>query len=242
MDAEKAYVRPSENVTCPSQPCLTFNHYARESDQYFVDNTTFVFLSGIHRLDVQLHLVSVSNVAFLVFDEVQEDQETVQAFLNPSVNITWTDCDNIEISGLVFVLSGRSVLFPALVFCRTISSLSQLTLLGNGTLQSTAIFIESSQINLINMTVSGAKGVTGAAVYAVNSTVDFVGQNSFISNTATGEGVQYHYMIAFLTSLETFHLSEILPPLEVQCHSPVAGTTFTEIFYLSTILPLSMEV
>ena len=55
-NAEKAFVRPNTSVPCPSssQPCLTFNEYAQEVNQYFVDNTTFLFLPGTHELDVQL--------------------------------------------------------------------------------------------------------------------------------------------------------------------------------------------
>ena len=43
-----------ENFVCPSDfenqfvPCRLFNDYAREADQYFVDNTIFTFLPGTH--------------------------------------------------------------------------------------------------------------------------------------------------------------------------------------------------
>ena len=86
--AEKAFVRPSENMSCLSQPqCLTLNDYASEPNHYFVDNTTFLVLPGIHQLDIQLHLENVSDISFqLVNDEVQDD--TVKVFLGPLVNIT----------------------------------------------------------------------------------------------------------------------------------------------------------
>ena len=191
INAKRSFVRSSENASCPSQPCLPLNDYARESNQYFLDNTTFIFLPGIHRLDIQLRLKNVSSVAFItVFDEQQDD--TVRVFLSPSVNITLTDCDNIEISGLVFVLSGHSEeeLFSGLVLQRTTSVfLAHLTLFGNGSLQSTAIFLsDSSQITIYNVKVSGATSTDGSVLYALNSTIAFLGQNIFVNNTATDAG------------------------------------------------------
>ena len=188
-DAEKAFVTPSKNVTCPSQPCLTFSDYAREPNQYFKNNTTFMFLSGIHQLDIQLTLENVSDLTFLVSDKVWDD--TVQVFLNPLVNITWINCDSIEVSGLVFVLGGKSdgEFFSALVFHKTTSFLSNLTLIGNRTLQSTAILLnDSSQVKVNNMEAKGATSTNGAAIYAHNSTIDFLGQNIFVNNTATSDG------------------------------------------------------
>ena len=103
-NAEKAFVRPNTSVTCPSssQPCLTFNEYAQEVNQYFVDNTTFLFLPGTHELDVQLDLENLSNISFVP----SALNDIIQILLSPSVNITWTNCDNVEVSGLIFILSG----------------------------------------------------------------------------------------------------------------------------------------
>ena len=153
-NAENVFVRPSEfeDVTCPYQPCLTLNDYARETDQYIVDNTTFLFLPGIHQLDIQLYLENVSNTAFLVFDELQDD--TAQVFLSPLVSITWTDCDNIEL-GAWSLLSvdtrEKHSSFSGLVLQRTSSYrfLSQLTLFRNSKLKSTAIFLsDSNQVKI----------------------------------------------------------------------------------------------
>ena len=84
-----AYVRPSSanNVTCPDQPCLTFSDYAREKDHYFLDGTTFVFLPGVHQLDLQLWVENVSNLSLRFF----EKDASTQIFLDPKVNITWMD-------------------------------------------------------------------------------------------------------------------------------------------------------
>ena len=77
-----------------------------------------------------------------------------------------------------------------------ISHLSQLTLFGNGTAQSIAIF--SSQITISDVIVLGAKSSSGAAVIAYDSTVDILGQNAFINNTATasrGGAIELHNCI-----------------------------------------------
>ena len=56
-------------------------------------------------------------------------------------------------------------------------------------LQSTAIFLsDSNQIKISNMMVNGATGVNGSALYAQNSSTNFLGQNVFINNSATDIG------------------------------------------------------
>ena len=58
------YVRPfsAHNVTRPDQSCLTFNEYAREKDKYFLDGTSFIFLSGLHELSLQLWLETLQTL------------------------------------------------------------------------------------------------------------------------------------------------------------------------------------
>ena len=184
-----SFVTPSKNITCPAQPCLTLDEYARSADQFFRDNTTFHFLSGSHQLDTKLRLENVSNVVFTVFEN-----DTV-IHLTPLVNITWSDCSNTEVNGIVFILSGGDSivdpLFSALVFQRTSCFLSQLILLGNRSMQSTAIRTHSSQVKISDVMVLGATSLYGAALVAFNSTIDFLGHNIFINNTAAQGGAIY---------------------------------------------------
>ena len=132
INAKTVYIRPFENITCPTEPCLTFNDYATESDQFISDNTALILLPGDHLLDIQLQVENVSNISLSTLRDQLEN--SVRVFLSPLVNISWLDCDNVEISGLTFVLSGHSdtgSLFSALVFQSTASSLSQLIMLGH---------------------------------------------------------------------------------------------------------------
>ena len=215
--ARNNFVTPSKNITCPAHPCLTLNEYVREVDHYFIDNTTFNFLSGNHQLDNKLRLENVSNLVFTTIDVTQRD--TVQIIFSPLVNITWSDCSSIEVSGLVFALSGQAStadsFFIALVFQRTTCFLSQLTLLGNRGWHSTAIATYSSQAEFSDVIILEAMSLYGAALFAFNSTIVFLGHNKFINNTAVQGGAIYLFecicnSYGNLTFINNFAISSIL--------------------------------
>ena len=193
------YVRPNSeyNASCPSQPCLTFNEYAEAMEQYIVDNTTFIFLPGYHNLNMSLRIENTSGLVF------HADDNATQVLFSPLANITWADCDILKINNLVFVLSGNFDTrkhFSALVFIRTSCILSDLLLVSNSTLQSTAIRTAYSQVNITNLTVIGARSLLGAAVFTFNSTITFSGQNLFVNNTAAQGGA-----IDFVETVSTFY-------------------------------------
>ena len=182
--AKEVFVTSSDNVTCSSKsPCLTLNKYAREADQYFVDNTTFIFLPGVHHLDLQLNLENLSNVTFLGSYEV----EVTQILFNNGSNITWTNCMNVKVSNFVININGlmesEEAFSAAFKFYRTRSTLSNLTVLGNN-----AFFARFSEVSVNNLHISGALCVRGSPLVAVNSIVNFYGNNSFINNTAIKGG------------------------------------------------------
>ena len=180
VNAELAFVRPNSSVSCASpqqRPCLTFNEYAEKVDQYFVDNTTFLFLPGTHELDTPLDLEGLSNVSFAPLNDLD-----AQIHLSPSANITWTNCEDIEISGFVFILSGQySVLsngYTELIFHNTSAVLASLTLTGNGT-RLFAFSLASSDLQISNLM---ADGISAPILYASDgSVITFYGHNA-ISN------------------------------------------------------------
>ena len=104
------------------------------------------------------------------------------------VNITWKNCNNITITGLEIHISGLVIdpSFSALAFQSTISYLSRMSFFGDDIfiLQS-AIRTHSSVVDFRDVMVSRATSVYGAALYAFNSTLKFMGQNHFTNNTAT---------------------------------------------------------
>ena len=185
------FVRPSnfENKTCQFNPCLPLNDYAREADHYFVDNTIFAFLSGTHELDIILDLRSLSNITLIAY----YGGKNVSLVFNPLVNMTWTNCINIQISDLNIVISGREIfpdtyIFATLVFNSTIGSLSRLIFCGNKSMSSTAVLMNESSIKITSLSVIGARSLQGAALHANSSTMDISGENVFINNHATNKG------------------------------------------------------
>ena len=115
LDPEEIFVRSfkldpencSSQVHCPR----TLNEYANEVDQYFLDNTTFTFMPGIHQLSIPLRLDGLSNVVLCAMDA---ENVTLQVNFNDSEsssstsnnNIVWTNCHNITIRGLNFNITG----------------------------------------------------------------------------------------------------------------------------------------
>ena len=189
--AQYYYVTPlvPENSTCPYQPCLMLSEYASEVDQYFVNESTFVFLPGTHALDNQLHIKNVSGIHFIAIDQRDSDAQPVKILFRLLANIVWTNCNDIEMSGFIFLSSGNSSqqsFYSVLVFEETTALLSHSLFLGNGSLlQWTAVSAESSEVKVSDVQVVGVTARAASALYAFNSTVDFVGNNSFVNNTAT---------------------------------------------------------
>lgn len=212
--AGQVYVRSLGNATCPTEPCLMLNEYARQADLYFIENTTFTFLPGTHNLGIHINIENMSGVQFCVFEENEHDLAHI--ILSPTINITWTDCEGIEISGLIFALSGdtstRAVSFSALVFERTNALLSDLILCGNGVLQSTAVRAISSQVKFNNIEIVGASGQVAAVLLASNSTLDFVGQNHFVNCISYSGGT-----IALVDSVSSFQWKRFIYP--EHCHT-----------------------
>ena len=182
------YMRPSGHIDCDSlQPCVTLTDYiANKSEQSIMDNTSLIFLAGTHSLDLPLNLVNVSNVSFV---KSLSETDTVRVLFSPLVNITFTDCDSVEMSGLTLVLNGQSGEdFSALVFERSNSIVSNFTLLGSNSVSRGLLLNDSSYIRFSNVYVSGTFSSQGAALYGISSTVVFHGENRFVDNRATYEG------------------------------------------------------
>ena len=207
LDPEEIFVRSfkldSENCSSQVHCPRTLNEYANEVDQYFLDNTTFTFMPGIHQLSVPLRLDGLSNVVLRAMDA---ENVTLQVTFSSSEstssstsnNIVWTNCHNITIRGLNFNITGLPYAFDdtsgesdisVLEFRQGSSSifLSDLTLRGSGRWR--AIWLQNvDQVTISSLSVSGAMSNDGSAVHATQSSVDFFGHNSFMDNMATRRG------------------------------------------------------
>ena len=140
-------------------------------------------------MDIALHLENVSNLRMMALSDKEHDDVRV-VLLSPTAYFKWTTSNNVELNGIIFVVpdgvsgteDGCSILF----FQETSAFLSNLTILGNDKSQSTAICIsDSNQVTINFIIVRGMTSFKGAAIHAVNSSVDFVGKNIFDRNTAT---------------------------------------------------------
>ena len=60
--ASTVYVKPDHNYSyCPGEPCHTLVYYVQQVSQYFVSNTTMVFLNGTHCIETMQPVV-IKNV------------------------------------------------------------------------------------------------------------------------------------------------------------------------------------
>ena len=45
------FVKPNESAPCPALPCHTLSHYMENTTGYFISNTRFSFLHGVHEIN-----------------------------------------------------------------------------------------------------------------------------------------------------------------------------------------------
>lgn len=185
------FITPSNNITCPAHPCITLNKYANELDLYLMNDSTVRFLPGYHCLDNVLILRNLSNIKFTAITD--EDNNSVHVLVGPSACLMWINSHNIKIDGFVFVLVGDPGMkhgYSALLFQRMISVLlSNSIILGNNKFRYSAVFLNDSRDVIVSsMKTVKVTSYKGAAVHAVNSIIEFIGQNIFNSNIATNSG------------------------------------------------------
>ena len=215
------YVKPHglNGTECPDEPCLTLDAYTNNTEKYFIANTTFVFLSGVHRLEFNLSLENLTDIALY---GSYDSPNTTQIIFNPLVWFKWIDSKNISITNLVIIVSGTTdseAFFYNLYFlgCMNIR-LSEITFLGeNKSVYSSALRCHTGNITITNCTFSKCSGLYGGgiiaylcsiyventifiknrakwggAMYLYTNWVEITGQNTFFNNTAAiGGGVMY---------------------------------------------------
>ena len=236
-------------LPCPDQPCLSFNEYAREKDRYILDGTTFVFLSGVHQLDLRLRLENVSNISLGPL----EGDGSVQILLNPMVNISGLDSNNVTITGLDIFLSGLpndESLFSSLALQNiTNCLLSRLNFFGNDSWQSKAIRTHSSVVNLSDVMVSGVGSLYGAALIAFNSTIDFIGHNSFVNNRASQGGgavyiiqsvVSFRGNVSFISNI-VFSTSNLALGGAIHCQTSILSFSGSALFMRNFAASLNLQ-
>ena len=177
--ALRVYVKPNENVTCPGdiEPCITLTRYAKEPKRYFsVNNTSFVFLPGTHKLNATVNVVNVSNFSLVSY---HAENDTAYIIVSASDSITWRFCDNVTILGLTFIVHGDTVLLasrsPGLSFISTTAFITYLTV--HQTRRVGSLVIVFSEMVIDHLLIDG--NMSGNAILVWSSTVDFIGESIF---------------------------------------------------------------
>ena len=184
------YPMANNHVVCPSaHPCLTLGNYTQQQDTYFDSNTEFIFLPGNLQLDSQLHFENLTNVTFQGDDDLSNHSFIVFA---PLAYINWTDCNNITIHHLSFLLSGAVDIdrfFISMDFLRSVNIQLLATTFfgGHSRLYSTAIQCDESSVNISNSNFINCSSLGGAGIVSYNCSL-FSNSNTFINNCANYGG------------------------------------------------------
>lgn len=190
--SQRNYVKPYENLTCPDDPCMTFEAYTEAAETYFVSNTNFVFLPGDHHYSGCLRLINVTNMKFQ--GPFSSAEHSVLIIFNPDSNLPLITSHSIILSNLSFTLSGSwigvSSVFVSIDFRNSSSQLSGLTVFGSeSNFISTAFLCRFSFIKMTDIQISGANGVYGGALWVSNnSIITLSGSNMFVNNSAMSGG------------------------------------------------------
>ena len=199
--ADDVFIWPSKNITCPSKPCLTLNELTK---QYITSEniTSIYFYPGNHHLYHRLFLINISNVVLTSLNETVDN--TVIILFETSMNIIWTDCNNISIIGLIFKIIGTEFKFlsEVLAFEHTTGFLSHLSFHSMDLGYNAVIKFGSSCFEISDMTISNVTSYSGgigggAAINAMHSTISFHGVNTFVNNIVFGgNGGALHFSVA----------------------------------------------
>ena len=183
------YVKPQYDdfSECPkaSDPCLALGNYTQQLDTYFISNSKFIFLPGNHQMDSRLSLENLTNVTFQ--GDIDSNNRSFIVFA-PLAHINWTDCTNISIIRLVFLLSGTAGIdnfFISMQFLRSVNSqLLEITFMGGQNhLHSTAVRCYESSINISNSNFVDCSSYVGAAIVGYSCSL-YSDSNFFINNSA----------------------------------------------------------
>ena len=200
--AENVYCVAPTTTSCSSCPhnsanCSTLSEYAQEAETYFTSNTTMVFLPGDHTLDVN---ITVANVAGLtMWGEFSSDNRAT-IVRKGSVGFSFTYMVNFIIYSLAFTSYNRSWSYgsrPASSFAVLLRSASCAKLVNCSFHNNlgTALRVDTTNITLTKNNefihnqcgceLLSEKCKLGCGITALNSTLTFTGNTTFLENNAS---------------------------------------------------------
>ena len=197
------YVKPYKNITCPGNPCMTFEEYIEAAETYLVSNTQFTFLPGDHYYDGNLRLSNIINMSFQGQDLISAGH-AAQIVFTPGSNLTFNTSYNIVLAKFSILLSGSQIhcddIFVSIQFRNTSAQVLNLSVTGSkSSLASTAFFCRDSHLEMASIQITGAKSLTGAALIVLYSIVTFSGSNNFNDNVAYITGGAVYSLDSIIT-------------------------------------------
>ena len=186
------YVTTTADTPCPGEPCHTLSEYVEQVGQYFISNTTFIFLPGQHVLDNSVSVGNVSNLT-LLGDSSSLPQVTSKIICSQPASVILYQVSELYINGLAFTSCGDSLTGAAvMVSMATESQISNCIFQYNTNPNDIdqgggAIAVLDSSLTLLENTFEGNYAGSGSGVSVERSAVSFV-RNSFINNVARSIG------------------------------------------------------
>ena len=104
------YIKPTANVPCPADPCLTLSEYAQQIHHYLTSNTTLLFLPGDHVLSVNFTVENVSNFEIYAKLTSTADNHTASGsriVCQGLVGFTFRHITHMKVHGLTFNSCGK---------------------------------------------------------------------------------------------------------------------------------------
>ena len=178
------YVTPTDGCPGDKTPCYTLEEYANQQDTYFINNSTFYFFPGLHKLEDSIRIINTNNLSFCGYNEM------VKIAFNSAATIQWENCSDIEIKSLVITLVDDftySIVFE----CTHSVEMFNISILGNGNNGCSSILSNTSMLNITNSQFIGIHGCLGAALMIISSSITFTGSNTFKNNIAMYGGAIY---------------------------------------------------
>ena len=199
--AENVYCVTPTGASCASCPhnsthCATLSEYALEAETYFISNTTMVFLPGDHALDVNITVVSVVKLTMRGDSSLDNVARVV---CNGFVGFSFTNMVEFNIHSLVFTSYNRSWSYgsrPSNNFALLLQSTQQVRLVNCSFHDNlgTALAVHNTNITLVGNEFihnqcacrsSSKRCKLGCGITAVNSTLLFTGNTTFLKNNGS---------------------------------------------------------
>ena len=200
--AENMYCVIPATASCSSCPhdsvnCTTLHEYAQEAELYFTSNTTIVFVSGDHTLDMN---ITVANVDRLTMRGESSSGKIATVACSGPVGLSFTSMVEFKICSLAFTSCSRLFRYANIVLGYMYTPVygamylqsTQYAELVNCSFHDndgTALLVDNTNITLAGnteFTHNRACGniVLGGAIIAVSSNLTFTGNTTFLSNSA----------------------------------------------------------